>query len=242
MRELKIKFIVFIKELVFKIKPHIWLGWLEPGLLKMYNTIGLSRYLASHTKDMLYNDYYVSDRDYSRRYNLYNKISSAYNLAAESVLYLEFGVSTGNSFNWWIEHNQNPSSRFYGFDTFQGLPEQWGVFKKGDLSSEPPELKDPRAKFIKGLFQDTLPDFIKHQPIGDMRKIIHLDADLFSATLYVLTNLGSSLRKGDVLIFDEFNVPNHEYFAFKVFCSAFYIKPKLIAAVNNYYEVAMIIE
>lgn len=242
MLEFKIKLIVFIKELVLKIKPHIWLGWIEPILLKIYNTIGLSRWVADHPKDMIYNDYYVSDRDYMRRYTLYEKICTRYELKEESVIYMEFGVCSGNSFYWWIENNKSPLSRFYGFDTFEGLPEQWGVFQKGDLSSEPPELKDVRAKFIKGLFQDTLPGFIKNHDMTGMRKIIHLDADLFSATLYALSSLGSSLNKGDILIFDEFNVPNHEYYAFKVFCEAFYIKPKLIAAVNNYYEVAMVIE
>jgi hypothetical protein len=50
------------------------------------------------------------------------------------------------------------------------------------------------------------------------------------------------LRKGDILIFDEFNVPNHEFLAFRIFTESYYIKTRLIGAVNNYLQVALIIE
>lgn len=242
MLEWKIKITVWLKEMVFLFKPHVWLGWLGPWLLKLHNTLTLSKWMASVPAGLIHNDYYVSDRDYSRRYTLYEKISKHLGLDKEALIYLEFGVSTGNSFNWWLDHNDHPESQFYGFDTFEGLPEKWGVFQKGALSSAPPPLTDRRGQFYQGLFQDTLPNFIKNHSLTGRRKIIHLDADLFSATLFVLTSLGSLLQKGDVLIFDEFNVPNHEYYAFKIFCEAFYIQPRLIAAVNNYYEVAMIID
>lgn len=130
--------------------------------------------------------------------------------------YLEFGVESGNSFKWWLENATHVKSRFYGFDTFEGLPEKWGVYKKGAMMSEIPTVNDIRAKFIKGLFQNTLPDFLKQNNLNSqVRNIIHLDADLFSSTLYVLTSLAPYIKKGDILLFDEFNVPNHEFFAFK---------------------------
>ena len=52
---------------------------------------------------------------------------------------------------------------FYsGFDTFSGLPEDYGPFKKGDMSMEMNHLKtdDKRAAFYQGLFQQTLPGFL----------------------------------------------------------------------------------
>ena len=43
-------------------------------------------------------------------------------------------------------------------------------------------------------------------------------------------------------LFDEFNVPNHEFYAFKLFTESFYVKTRLLGAVNNFYQVALIIE
>ena len=111
------------------------------------------------------------------------------------------------------------------------------------MTANIPDINDTRVQFIKGLFQESLPIFIKENEINsDKRKIIHLDADLFSSTLFVLTTLFPLIRKGDILIFDEFNVPNHEFLAFKIFTESFYVKTRLIGAVNNYYLVAFIIE
>ncbi|MDR2886523.1 MAG: hypothetical protein LBV26_00725 [Bacteroidales bacterium] len=49
------------------------------------------------------------------------------------------------------------------------------------------------------------------------------------------------LNAGDILFFDEFNVPNHEFLAFKIFTESYYVKTKLIGAVNNYYQTAFVI-
>ena len=43
-----------------------------------------------------------------------------------------------------------------------------------------------------------------------------MDADLYSSTLYVLTMLAPYLKAGDIVMFDEFTVPRHEYLAFKI--------------------------
>ena len=50
------------------------------------------------------------------------------------------------------------------------------------------------------------------------------------------------VQKNDILFFDEFNVPNHEFYALKLFTDAFYVKTELIGAVNNYYQVALLIK
>jgi len=57
-----------------------------------------------------------------------------------------------------------------------------------------------------------------------------------------LSQLHPYLQKGDIIFFDEFNVANHEYQAFKIFSEAFYVKMKPIAAVNNFYQVAFVVE
>jgi hypothetical protein len=105
-----------------------------------------------------------------------------------------------------------------------------------------PDITDERATFIKGLFQDTLPTFLKENNLDNgKRKIIHFDADLFSSTLFGLCTLSPFFKEGDIILFDEFNVPNSEYYALKIFEETYYRKFKLIGAVNNYYQIAMVV-
>ena len=96
--------------------------------------------------------------------------------------YFEFGVGEGHSMKWWLNNNNNPNSRFYGFDTFTGLPESWGFRHKGYGYYKQPSVQDNRCIFIKGLFQDTLYEFVKDYNF-DKKIIIHLDADLYSSSL-----------------------------------------------------------
>ncbi len=94
-----------------------------------------------------------------------------------------------------------------------------------------------RATFYKGLFQQTLPGFIKKFD-NSRRNVIMLDADLFSATLYALSSLAPYLKKDDIIFFDEFVVPTHEFKAYQDFITSHYVNLKLVAAANNYYFVA----
>lgn len=148
--------------------------------------------------------------------------------------YLEFGVFHGRSLRWWVENADHPEHRFHGFDTFSGLPEDWGPYKAGDMSTEDamPKFDDARVKLWKGLFQDSVPGFMREWK-GDRRKLIHLDADLYSSTLYVLTMLAPRLLPGDVLLFDEFAVPNHEFLAFRNFTESYRVKYEVIGSRNN---------
>ncbi|HRY32823.1 MAG TPA: class I SAM-dependent methyltransferase [Bacteroidales bacterium] len=232
-----------LKGLVLLIRPGAWLGWLERPLLAASNILGLTRWIARQPHKGIMNDFFTAKRDYSKRYLLYQYVVDQFKLYGEAVDYLEFGVSGGFSFKWWVAACPHPETKFFGFDTFQGLPEDWGTYQKGEMSAQVPQIEDNRVTFIAGLFQETLPVFLQSGRIGNKRrKIIHLDADLFTATLFTLTSLAPHLRKGDILFFDEFNVPNHEFFAFRIFCDSFYFKTRLLGAVNNYYQVAMIIE
>src|SRR5437870_1966975 len=76
-------------------------------------------------------------------------------------LYLEFGVFEGNSMRWWAAELTNPAARFVGFDSFEGLPEDWrpstprGWFK----TTGPPAIDDARVSFVTGWFDETLPGF-----------------------------------------------------------------------------------
>ena len=100
------------------------------------------------------------------------------------------------------------------------------------------DITDERATFYKGLFQQTLIPFLE-QYDNRNRKLIHIDSDLFSAAIFTMSQLYRFLKPGDILLFDEFVVPQHEFLAFKIFTESFYINYEVIGAANNYLFVAI---
>ena len=242
MRRFLLKINAFIKSLVIGARPNYVFGFLIRPAMSISNTLSMTRWIHKNKNAEMYNDFFSPKRDYSKRCLLHENIIEKYELDKTPFEYLEFGVFEGNSFKWWLNRCSNEAHKFFGFDTFEGLPESWGSYAKGEMFAQLPDINDSRAKLYKGLFQDTLPFFLKKEELlNQNRKIIHLDADLFSSTIFALTSLAPYLKKGDILLFDEFNVPNHEYFAFKIFVESYYIKYKMIGAVNNYYQVAIMI-
>jgi O-methyltransferase len=242
MKKFIIQLNIIGKTCLLFIRPHSFLAFLTRPMLMLSNLISMSKWIASQEKTDTYNDFFTWGRDYSKRYKLYNFVLQKLQLQHLPIDYIEMGVCGGDSFKWWLSNNDHPESTFYGFDTFEGLPESWGAFDKGDMAAGIPQVNDTRAFFLKGLFQQSLPPFLEKGTLkNNKRKIIHLDADLFSSTLFSLTALAPYLKRGDILLFDEFNVPTHEYMAFKVFCESHYVQTKLIGAVNNYYQIAVMI-
>lgn len=117
----------------------------------------------------------------------------------------EFGVFEGYSMRWFAQKMSHKDSRFYGFDSFEGLPESWSGSHPQytfDLSGRVPIFKDQRIILIKGWFQNTVASFLKIYST-DKQLIVHFDADLYSSTLYILMEL-DRLKKSYLGIFDEF--------------------------------------
>jgi hypothetical protein len=226
------------------LRPSFFFGWSSLFFRLVANTLSLSQWISRQRKKHLeFNDFFSCKRDYSKREKLYEYVVNQQQLDLITLDYLEFGVASGSSFRWWVNRLQTKDNRFYGFDTFEGLPENWGVFSKGDMNSSIPILNDSRILFFKGLFQETLPEFLQNNHIEKgRRKVIHMDADLFSSTLFTLTSIAPYLNKGDIIFFDEFNVPNHEFLAFKMFTESYYIQTEIIGAVNNFFQVAFIVQ
>ena len=181
---------------------------------------------------------------FQHRFELYADIQSKV-LAEEPIDYLEFGVRYGDSLFKWSSLNTHADSRFIGFDSFEGIPEDWvsvtGESKKGAMSvgGIVPQTSDPRIRFVKGWFNETLRPFLRDFTPRS-RVIIHNDGDLFSSTLYTLATLDPILRPGSILIFDEFANPLHEWRAFHDYLSAFGRSCKALGAAGDYYtQVAM---
>ncbi len=216
----KIKRIRRGKYFLFKFKVH---RFLPSKFFRFIGNLGeMSRWI-SEKNDVQFSDFPTSSFSYKKRHSLHEHVIDQ-EIKGGPIDYLEFGVARGTSFQWWVEKIRHPDSRFFGFDTFTGLPEDWGPFKKGDMSTdnEIPVIDDSRHSFYQGIFQETLPDFLK-QYKGTNRKVIHLDADLYSSTLFVLASISPHLNTGDILLFDEFNVPMHEYKALRDWKESFYI-------------------
>ena len=117
-----------------------------------------------------------------------------------SGLWLEFGVATGRTINIISSRTTN---KVYGFDTFQGLPEDWddhqgkGVYS---LDGVLPKVNS-NVELIVGLFQDTLEEFLDEHP--EPIAYLHIDADLYSSTKYVFDNIEDRIVPGTVISFDE---------------------------------------
>ena len=138
-------------------------------------------------------------------------------LVQNSGLILEFGVWRGDSINNFAR--LFPDRELHGFDSFHGLSENWGGWRmaKGtfDEGGRLPKVAK-NVKLHEGDFEISLPDFLaKHSESIDL---LHLDADTYQPTSYVLNQIATRLRPGSVLIFDEFfgypNWRNHEFKAF----------------------------
>jgi hypothetical protein len=135
------------------------------------------------------------------------------------VLYLEFGVFRGRTTRYWSARLRNPNTRLHGFDSFEGLPEQWAGQASGRIfnaEGEIPVLPDPRVQFFKGWFDQSLPTYVV--PDHDVLILI-LDADLYSSTSYVLRRMRGYIRPGTLIYFDEMNHVEHEPKAFHEFMS-----------------------
>jgi predicted O-methyltransferase YrrM len=128
----------------------------------------------------------------------------AISLAADGD-WAEFGVASGTSANRFLRRLPE-TSKFYLFDSFEGLPEDWFGRRmvKGKFACEPPKFDDDRVVVVKGFFEDTLQEW-SNSYTGKLG-LVHIDCDLYSSTLCVLRNIRKHLVVGSVLLFDEFDL------------------------------------
>lgn len=120
--------------------------------------------------------------------------------AKKEGLVLELGVRYGISTRWIAER---ADSVVHGFDSFEGLPEEWHVLPKGSYSTHGalPEVPS-NVELHVGLFATALPPFLATHE-GPVR-FLNVDCDLYSATACALELLGDRIVPGTVLVFDEY--------------------------------------
>jgi hypothetical protein len=137
--------------------------------------------------------------------------------ANPSGLFLEFGVASGSTINKMAK--AFPEITFHGFDSFKGLPEIWRPeVPEGTFACDVPTVEE-NVKLHIGMFQDTLQDFLTDNP-SDV-SFVHLDADLYSSTAYVLEKMQHRFVEGTIVVLDELaaysGYQEHEYKAFNEF-------------------------
>lgn len=147
----------------------------------------------------------------------------ASDMASSDGLYIELGVYKGRTINFISA--LNPTKIIYGFDSFEGLPEDWERtdkhFPKESFALEKNEQPylNPNIVINIGLFHQSLPEFCQNHMSNDSQiSFLHIDCDLYSSTCDGLKHLGPFLRRNSIVIFDEFyNYPGSENHEFKAF-------------------------
>jgi Macrocin-O-methyltransferase (TylF) len=151
-------------------------------------------------------------------------------MTSDRPLYLEFGVFEGETTRYWSEHLTDPDARFIGFDSFEGLPEDWTHAKgRGHFSTEGqiPQIDDDRVTFVKGWFDDSLARF----EMGEHgRLFVNVDSDLYSSAITVLNWVAPHFNVGDLLYFDEFYDRLNEGRAFREFLDKTEYRVEMLAA------------
>lgn len=135
--------------------------------------------------------------------------------------YLEFGVSSGNSFcasYLAAKRLDLTSMNFYAFDSFKGLPQPRGIdadqeggcheglfayskdeFVKNILSCGV-DLK--RVEIIAGWFNQTLNQEQREKLPIKKASVIWVDCDLYESTTAVLDYILDYIQNGTILVFD----------------------------------------
>lgn len=227
--------------LIVKTKLFKPLLFLARPFYKTYNYMSYLEWVSFNKNKGYLNDYYNRNAKYKNRYILHDTILSKLNLINIPIDYYEFGVAKGDMIKYWASKNKHPESRFIGYDSFEGLPESWEDKEVGhfDTKGFTPETNDVRISFVKGWFQDSVYNDLKNRNFIN-QSVFHLDADIFSSTLYVLFQLHIYMKPNDILIFDEFSNFNHEFLAFEIFkkCTGRDWKYEFIGSVNNNRQIA----
>lgn len=136
--------------------------------------------------------------------------------------YLEFGVFNGSSLGsaYLTAKKMNlKSMRFFGFDSFEGLPkgtdEEHDILQKGFYCCPFNKTKEclkrrgvnpEKVIWVKGLYSDTLNDkTIKNKDIGNIG-IVFVDCDTYSSSKTVLDFLAPIITKPAIICLDDWKL------------------------------------
>lgn len=153
-------------------------------------------------------------------WNRIANLKQAFNMKPTQGYVMEFGVGGGRSLRIL---RSLTAQQIHGFDSFAGLPEEWVmaddfVIEEGDFKYEKPTDIE-NIVFHEGWFKDTIPEW--KNTYKAKISFIHIDSDLYSSAVTILTELNRQIVPGTILVFDDMygteryqNWENGEYKAF----------------------------
>jgi len=193
---------------------------------------------AAYESAEMWGERFLTCKAYDTEFDLMTVEAS---LANPSGLFMEFGVASGRTINHLASLVKEP---VYGFDPFDGLPENWrtGFEKSSFADVVPPVISN--VSLIKGWFSETLPPFLSQH--SGCVSFLHVDCDLCTSTKCILDLLGDRITKGTVIQFDEYwNYPGrkpNEFLAFEEFMGAAGVSSTLIGFVSTHQQVVFVID
>lgn len=203
--ERSIKSITFreaVRDTIYECAPELSRNM--PFMLQISETLKAARWVSEH---MPLHKVYTHE----------NLRKLAITNAPDEGLYLEFGVWKAHWLN--IMAAMKPV-QFYGFDSFEGIPEDWSIYPKNhfSLGGFMPRVLE-NVSLIKGWFDQTLPPFLENHK--EMVSFIHIDCDLYSSTKTILDCLRPRLRVGTIIVLDDYFIEpgwdKAEFLAFNEF-------------------------
>lgn len=170
-------------------------GWVRPRVVEKFLAHSIQRHEFRSLDDLT---------PFPEREKMWEHISEWIPLES-NVLFLEFGVWGGYSIRHFAGQYRSDAARFVGFDSFEGLPDDWEDKKRGHFSTSGgvPQLDDGRVNFVKGWFQNSVEEWLRGFNEDPPVVLVHFDADLYSSTLYLLNALSARFKEY-YFIFDEF--------------------------------------
>ena len=166
--------------------------------------------------DCLHSAEIITCKNKSKRPQRYSHLTHALNKVKLDGYVMEFGVYQGLTLKIISEHFSKQT--VWGFDSFEGLPETW--FMKSQVgarrSQQPPgkfaldkqelqvlvnQFAKRKVKLIPGWFNQTIVPWMNDNP--GVISFLHIDCDLYSSTIDILTLLNDRIVPGTVIVFDE---------------------------------------
>ena len=129
---------------------------------------------------------------------------------------MEFGVYKGGMINF--QARKFPGLNFVGFDSFEGLQENWHGMapeKTFDLGGKLPRVRS-NVTLVKGWFAESGPRWKAENPSVRIPLLVHVDCDTYDATVDVLKLCSDYVKHGLIIHFDDFfGFPNWRSGGFK---------------------------